>query len=417
MSIRDHQHHQQRIRETMRTVSDAVVQLARRRVTVVTALVLALACVAAATLTYGVGWTSLSGDGSSSSTTGSAGASVASDANDQSAATAAAQSDDESAGSVSPAASPVDTSLAALAALDGSAAVSTVGFEIPDESLAALQAELDTFASYGYGASVALVDVSTGAAISVDGGTARYSASAIKGPFVLSLAASGTIDADAAVAAATYEDDYVRQLVEATVTVSDNDAYATLFETYWSNAIEQWAADASVTVPLAGAEYLDISAIDMARLWTMGYGYLFDDADNADVADSSGSFDGGAVGSAGSDSSDAAVASEDGVSGTAEAGRAWLADAFSDTLNSSIHMALVGDVDSSAAAASGTMVYTKAGWINGEGGLYALNDAGIVRSASGDYILAVMTDACGEYGLLTELITLLDTIHAESMAV
>ena len=394
MSIRNHH---QRIRETVRTVS-AAAQLARRRITAVAALILALACVAAATLAYGVDcpWAS---DDASSSAAGSAGASVASVEDGSS---VDARSDDGSAAAADAAASPVDTSLAALAALDGSAAISTVGFDLPDESLAALQAELDTFASYGYGASVALVDVTTGAAIGIDGGTARYSASAIKGPFVLSLAASGAIDADAAVAAATYEDDYVRQLVEATVTVSDNDAYATLFETYWSDAIEQWAADASVTAPLSGAEYLDISAIDMARLWTMGYDYLF--ADGGFGSDSSADSTDSAAGAAASDRS------------SGDAGRAWLADAFSDTLNSSIHMALVGDADGLDAGLSGTTVYTKAGWINGEGDLYALNDAGIVRGESGDYILAVMTDACGEYGLLTDLIALLDAIHAESMA-
>ena len=394
MSIRNHH---QRIRETVRTVS-AAAQLARRRITAVAALILALACVAAVTLAYGVDWPWASDDASSSAA-GSAGASVASVEDGSS---VDARSDDGSAAAADAAASPVDTSLAALAALDGSAAISTVGFDLPDESLAALQAELDTFASYGYGASVALVDVTTGAAIGIDGGTARYSASAIKGPFVLSLAASGAIDADAAVAAATYEDDYVRQLVEATVTVSDNDAYATLFETYWSDAIEQWAADASVTAPLSGAEYLDISAIDMARLWTMGYDYLF--ADGGFGSDSSADSTDSAAGAAASDRS------------SGDAGRAWLADAFSDTLNSSIHMALVGDADGLDAGLSGTTVYTKAGWINGEGDLYALNDAGIVRGESGDYILAVMTDACGEYGLLTDLIALLDAIHAESMA-
>ena len=408
MSIRNHH---QRIRETVRTVS-AAAQLARRRITAVAALILALACVAAATLAYGVDWPWASDDASSSAA-GSAGASVASVEDGSS---VDARSDDGSAAAADAAASPVDTSLAALAALDGSAAISTVGFDLPDESLAALQAELDTFASYGYGASVALVDVTTGAAIGIDGGTARYSASAIKGPFVLSLAASGAIDADAAVAAATYEDDYVRQLVEATVTVSDNDAYATLFETYWSDAIEQWAADASVTAPLSGAEYLDISAIDMARLWTMGYDYLF--ADGAFGFDSSADGTANSTDSAADSAVDAAAATGAAASdrSSGDAGRAWLADAFSDTLNSSIHMALVGDADGLDAGLSGTTVYTKAGWINGEGDLYALNDAGIVRGESGDYILAVMTDACGEYGLLTDLIALLDAIHAESMA-
>lgn len=60
-------------------------------------------------------------------------------------------------------------------------------------------------------------------------------------------------------------------------------------------------------------------------------------------------------------------------------------------------------------------VYTKAGWINGEGDLYALNDAGLVMSQSGTYVLAVLTNACGRNDLLTSLIGTLDAVHSGDM--
>ncbi|MBT1169733.1 class A beta-lactamase-related serine hydrolase [Bifidobacterium sp. SO4] len=137
--------------------------------------------------------------------------------------------------------------------------------------------------------------------------------------------------------------------------------------------LAQWLDGVGVTTDVTAGEYLDLSAIDMARMWAQGYGYLFSDETS-------------------------------GEPGSAEA-RTWLASEYTNTLNSSINMALGGQYS----------VYTKAGWIGGEGGLYALNDAGIVRSSSGDYVLAVMTDASGEYNLLTELITLLDQIHGSVM--
>ena len=78
---------------------------------------------------------------------------------------------------------------------------------------------------------------------------------------------------------------------------------------------------------------------------------------------------------------------------------------MTDSLNSNIHRAL-GD---------STTVYTKAGWISGEGDLYALNDGGIVASSSGAYVLSVMTDACGRNDLLTELVDVVDSVHSGAM--
>lgn len=50
-----------------------------------------------------------------------------------------------------------------------------------------------------------------------------------------------------------------------------------------------------------------------------------------------------------------------------------------------------------------------------KGGLYALNDAGLVMSQSGTYVLAVLTNACGRNDLLTSLIGTLDAVHSGDM--
>lgn len=294
----------------------------------------------------------------------------------------------------------VETALNGIAQLDGSAQISTVGFTLDPDTQLQLENELNTFASYGYGVSFVMVDVTSGKTLASYSDTARYSASAIKGPYILSLAETGAIDLNAVYSAETDADATTQYLIDQTITVSDNDAYKELHDTYGSDAFAKWAKAANVGVDVTQGAYLDMSAADLARMWTKGYGYLFD-ADGDSDSDSSGaakdSTDGG--------SSNPADNTTQTATDLKSAARQWLAGEFSGTLNSTITMALGGQYS----------VYTKAGWINGEGDYYALNDAGIVRSGSGDYVLAVMTSAANEYDLLTGLISMLDTIHSAAM--
>ncbi|WP_140463432.1 MULTISPECIES: serine hydrolase [unclassified Bifidobacterium] len=266
---------------------------------------------------------------------------------------------------------PLQKAVQNVGSLDGSAQVSAVGFQLSADQQSQLEQQLNAIASYGYQASFTLVDVSTGAALSSYGGTARYSASAVKGPYVLSLAATGAIDINAVYQSSDTVAADDRNLIEQTITVSDNDAYAALHDSYGGTPLGTWASGLGVTADVTDTKYYDISSNDLARLWLKGQTYLF-----------------------------STNASDD---GTADA-RQWLASEYSDTLNSAIHMAL-GDQYA---------VNTKAGWID-EGGYVAQNDAGIVHSGSGDYVLAVMTDAYGEYNLLADLIVTLDQIHSASM--
>lgn len=305
----------------------------------------------------------------------------------------------------------VEAALAGIDELDdgdvgsASAMIATSGFTLDVTSQTQLEQELAVFSSYGYDAAFVLVDMTSGRTLAAEYDALRYPASSIKGAYVLSLAASGAIDLDAVYQSTDVTGGAVRQLIDQAISVSDNDSYATLYEMYGASPFVQWAADAGATSDLTVGAYPYLSAGDLARLWVQGYGYLFadaaDDAGDADDADGTADGAGGAVDAAdGTDSADGADA------GATTESRAWLAGEFSDTLNSSIGMAL-GDT---------CAVYTKAGWINGEGGYYALNDAGIVAAESGDYVLAVMTDACGEYGLLIDLIAMLDSIHTSAMA-
>ena len=110
-------------------------------------------------------------------------------------------------------------------------------------------------------------------------------------------------------------------------------------------------------------------------MWVKTYGYLFADAEGEPNA---------------------------GETASAPA-REWLASSMHHSLNSSIDAAHGGEENP-----DGTVVLSKAGWINGEGDYYALNDAGIVLPSgeSGNepgYAIAIMSNACGRNDLLADL--------------
>lgn len=298
-----------------------------------------------------------------------------------------------------PTGTPTEIALNAIGKLDGAAQVSTTGFTLDPDTQVQLEDELNTFTNAGYEASFVMVDLKTGDALSSYAGTAHYSASAIKGPYVLALAETGAIDLKSAYLAETSDAGNTQYLIHQTISVSNNDTYFSLRLAYGTDAFAQWSQSAGVSVDVTDTslgDFLNMSSADLARMWAKGYGYLF-----------------GSDGTAGStNSSDGQSNSQSSPDNTTQeatdvdsAARQWLAGEFSNTLNSSIHMAL----------GSQYSVYTKAGWIN-EAGLYSLNDAGIVRSSSGDYVLAVMTTAVNEYDMVSGLVSMLDTIHTDQMS-
>lgn len=265
----------------------------------------------------------------------------------------------------------VQAALANLDDLDASRRIATNGFTLDADAQSGLEQELSIFDSCGYSVSFVLVDMATGETLASYAGDEKYSASAIKGPYILSTAATGAMDLDAVYQSETTDDTYVAQLVENTITVSDNDSYRELFLRYGGDAAVQWASDYGASID--DALYTYFTAEDLARMWVGGYEFLFPE--------------------------------DESVATSSSQARQWLGGLFNDTLNSTINMAL----------ADRYTVHTKAGWIDGDGGLYALNDAGIVASGAGDYVLAVLSDACDEYSLLSDLVMVLDDIHTSDM--
>lgn len=261
-----------------------------------------------------------------------------------------------------------------ISAVDGTARIAAYGFNLDDQSAQVLDQELSLIESYGYTAGFVLVDMASGNVLASNADTVLYSASSVKAPYIMSLAASGTIDLDAVSVAADVQSQWDNTLINQILTVSDNDAYQQLRTSYGDDAFAWWAQQAGVTTDVTQDIYLNYTAEDLARLWVEGYGYLF-------------------LGEHG----DTSAASPE--------ARQWLADEMIGSIGSVTYQAL----------GSSATVHSKAGYISGQGGLYALDDGAIVQSSSGDYVLAILSNAADEYDLLAGLVSTLDTIHATAM--
>lgn len=277
----------------------------------------------------------------------------------------------------------VATAFANLRSTDTAAAISAAGVTLSNAESAQLQHAISAYHEQGFEVSFAVVDMRTGAVIMSFANVPRYSASSIKAPYILSLAQTGAIDLDAVSTSVDADAAYLNQLITATLTVSDNDSYDSLYRRYGTSPFTAWTAGYTFDAPLSGY-YEFLTASDLARLWVLGYQYLF---------------------------SDMAPAKADGAEPASQQARAWFAQQMRGSLNSSIQMA----------HAESEEVYTKAGWIYGEGDLYALNDAGIVLPAGAHdlqmhpqgYVLAILSDACGRNDLLNKLATAVDDVIAD----
>lgn len=265
----------------------------------------------------------------------------------------------------------VPAAFANLNQLDGSSTLASAGVELNEMQRSQLMERIEDFRAQGYQASFVVVDMHTGAAIASYGGMPMYTASSIKAPYIVSLAQTGAVDINAVATSATADAAGLNRLITQTLQVSDNDTYEALYKRFGAAPTMQWLAGTGATTGLNGY-YGDVTAIDLARMWVNSYDYLF--GASADAADAQG--------------------------------RTWLAQQMRSPLNSSI----------AAVHGEGEIVASKAGWIYGEGNLYAYNDAGIVIPAGSmqlsekpqGYVLAMLTNACARDDLLTALAQTVD---------
>lgn len=290
------------------------------------------------------------------------------------------------------------TALDNLSAVDGSSALDTVAISLSSDQRAQIEQNLQAFAEAGAQVSFAVADLGSGGVIAANGGVARYPASSIKAPYIVSLLQEGAVNLDETASASTLSAQINADHIAGVLRYSDNDGYDALWNAHLNSAIIPWS-EGLVENPerMRGFQYPDVSAVELAKMWVKTYEYLF---------------------------ADAAGESNAGETASAPA-REWLASSMQHSLNSSIDAAHGGgnsrdaELDPSLTAGGanelngsanpdGTVVLSKAGWINGEGDYYALNDAGIVLPGAGadnkpGYVIAIMSNACGRGDLLADL--------------
>lgn len=268
------------------------------------------------------------------------------------------------------------TALDNLSAVDGSSALDTVAISLSSDQREQIEQNLQAFTDAGAQVSFAVADLGSGGVIAANGGVARYPASSIKAPYIVSLLQEGAVNLDETASGSTLSVQINADHIAGVLRYSDNDGYDALWNAHLNSAIIPWS-EGLVENPerMRGFQYPDVSAVELAKMWVKTYGYLFADAEGEPNA---------------------------GETASAPA-REWLTSNMQHSLNSSIDTAHGGEENP-----DGTVVLSKAGWINGEGDYYALNDAGIVLPGAGaddklGYVIAIMSNACGRGDLLADL--------------
>ncbi|MGN1024529.1 MAG: serine hydrolase [Lachnospiraceae bacterium] len=205
-----------------------------------------------------------------------------------------------------------------------------------------------------------MVDLQSGQAISYDPDHRFYSASSIKGPYVISLLS----DKPAALAES-------RSDMILAVHISDNQAYYRLIGRYGMDAFAAYWAEAGNGSFQKDAghsrtsHYAFYSPRQLARLWIANAAF----------------FESGSIG---------------------EEAASWFTSPNASVIYSELH---------------GTcLTRSKAGWIAQPGGVQATCDRGIVYRDGHPYVIAIMSDMPSDFNQLKSLVQALDAAHTEMVS-
>lgn len=234
----------------------------------------------------------------------------------------------------------------------GIAVTASEGF-LDTPEFAAVEAELSALASAGHSVSVRMVDLETGRSITYNADAERYPASSIKALFCASL-----MEARGGAAG-------MSQTVASCLINSSNEAYEALIDTFGLSTLCQWLTDHGAPNAVDEARmhfYPNISANELANAWTEIWRY--------------------------------------GTSG--EPGADELVSYLSQTTPTPIGDTLRGECE----------VWSKAGWYPADANdITSTNDAGVVFSDDGTYVLVVMSDLSADLDGLVPLVTALAAAH------
>lgn len=208
-----------------------------------------------------------------------------------------------------------------------------------------------------YRLSFVMVDLKTGEGISYNPSQDFYSASAIKGPYVVS--ANKYLSSEIGKSE--------ESLMESAIIDSDNHDYIELRDELGSACMRKYMKYCDISTQDYYKHYSYFTAREFAHLWIGNYYYFFEDTNKRSE---------------------------------------WCRNLYTHGYRSFIHKKLKDT----------TTVYTKPGWFPGEG-YNVQNDAGIVMAnLEGEerpYVLVVFSTACGKYKMLGNLVSAIDAVHTD----
>lgn len=265
--------------------------------------------------------------------------------------------------------------LVECARLNGAATsrFSVEGATLRPQDLAELDQAVSTIEQGGSEVGFFMIDLASGASVSYHADSAFYSASSIKGPYVVSVVESELGDAAQA-----------DGRIDAILHYSDNDAYASFRSSYGDGPMH-------ALVDASGAEQMD----------NVGITDVVEEAAAPEraggIADNFYEFVTPRQLAALWQQCDAFLSSD-------EPGAQWLAGMFEEPEVSSLRR---------AGAAWGTTTWSKAGWYPDDEAAFATTvDAGVVRASTGDVVVVVMTTAPEDFSATGNVIAPLLALHS-----
>ena len=220
------------------------------------------------------------------------------------------------------------------------------GFQLPEENVIAIKDEINKFEDKGYKVGFFLIDTETFEGFSYNADEAIYSASAIKGPYVTSLVLSD---------ATLLEKEDVR--INAILKNSSNYDYETMRSRYKDDCFVNFASMTASDVEIStNYDYQNITSRQLAQLWFASYMYFESDPTGQN-----------------------------------------LGLLFEDPATSPIH----------SVVSESCVTRTKAGWVE-KNSVRVTNDAGIIYTENGSYVLAVMTTAPVDFKLVENLVKVIN---------
>ncbi|MCI8940642.1 MAG: N-acetylmuramoyl-L-alanine amidase [Dorea sp.] len=225
-------------------------------------------------------------------------------------------------------------------------------YKMSDQVRNRLNGAIDNFTGSGSRVGFYMIDLNTGKGVCYNSNSAFYCASAIKGPYVISLNEKVPLSAN-----------HSGGMMHSAIKVSDNYAYDYLRSIYGSAPFSDWCNEAGCTGVVTNRYYIDITARQLAQMWTKGYEFFYSGRPNS----------------------------------------IFCRELFINTLNSPISSTMSGRYT----------VYSKAGWIGNGGNQHVQNDGGIVMRSGHPYAVVILSTAYGRLDYMNLLVSAIDAAHEE----